>query len=185
MIGTDDEGDSGERFVGVGAQAAGDGAAASAVEQAAGGVPQHRHDGRPGPEVDQAAILAERDILDVVQPILDPPVATLERQEVGGGRRLGRQAGDGVVQGAVRLPVLAPSALQPDDLRQARPGAVAGEVGGGDEMARVVGAPMALLDGARLAQVERRQGRGNPGGGSKSRRMSSCRVGWFSFTRSR
>jgi len=55
----DDEGDGGERLVGVGARLAGDGAVAGAAQQAEGGVAQQRHHGRPGRDVAEAAILSE------------------------------------------------------------------------------------------------------------------------------
>jgi len=73
--GIDDQGDRGEGPVGVGAEAAGDGAAAGEAQQADGRVAQHRHDGWAGRQVDEAVVLAAGDILDVVQAVLNCLIA--------------------------------------------------------------------------------------------------------------
>lgn len=48
VVRSDDEGEGGERAVGVGAELAGDGAVAGAVQQAEGRSAQGGHHGRPG-----------------------------------------------------------------------------------------------------------------------------------------
>ena len=65
VVRVEDEG--GERAVGVDAQAAGDGAVAGAAEQIEGGVAEEGHDGRAGADVAEAGVLAEGDVLGVMQ----------------------------------------------------------------------------------------------------------------------
>ncbi len=62
-------------MVGVGAELAGDGATASAAQQAQGGIAEQRHDGGAGAGMGQAMVLAEGDILRIVQPILNGLIA--------------------------------------------------------------------------------------------------------------
>lgn len=75
----DDESNGGELLVGVGAQLTGDAVVTGAAQKAEGGVAQEDYHGRPGPGVGQAGILAEDEILRVVEPVLGGPMTVLER----------------------------------------------------------------------------------------------------------
>src|SRR5919199_537727 len=141
------------------AQAGADVADARAVQHTDGCVAQQGHDRRPLALMDQALVLAQAHILDPMQPVLDDPMPALEGEEPFWRPRLGREAGDAVVQGLLGCTVLAPGVPQADDLGQPRPVDIAVEVGRGDQMAHVIPPPMSAVDCARLTLVAQGQGR--------------------------
>jgi hypothetical protein len=77
--------------------------------------------------------------------------------------RLGRQAGDPVMQRPLGLTVLAPRARQAQDLRQPWPGGVVLQVGRGDEVPHLVLPAVPALARLRLPLVL--QGQGGQAGG--------------------
>lgn len=109
----------------------------------------------------EAPIFAETDILDVVEAVFDPPVATPQRKQAISRTDVRRQAGDPVVERLV-VPVAIPSgAVQAEDLGRPGPIAVADEVRGGEQVAGVGVAAVPLVDGAGLPGiVERQRGEG-------------------------
>src|SRR5438445_3546138 len=92
--GRGDVADGGMRPSGEGAEAGGDGGEAGAAEQGDGEVAAGREGLGSRPRADGGAILVEGDVADVVEAVLDLPVAALEAQEGGGIGTLGRQARD-------------------------------------------------------------------------------------------
>lgn len=79
-----DHGDGLLRVLAVEAEAGGDAPNARQVQEVEGGVAQQGQNGRPLPEVDEAGVLAERDVLLAVEPVLDRPMAAPQRQQGGG-----------------------------------------------------------------------------------------------------
>ncbi len=135
------------------AQTGSDGADPGAVQQAEGGVAQHGDHRRPLSQMHLASVFAQGHILGPMQPVLDAPVAALQRQQPVGGPDLGWQAGDPVAHLALGLAVLAPDALHPEDLGRPRPVQVAAQVDRGNQVAHLVLPPMPPHAGARLAAV--------------------------------
>ena len=84
----------------------------------------------------------------------------------------GRQAGEAVAHLPLGPAPLAPGALDAEDLGHPRPVQVAGQARRGDQVAHVVGAPVATLDGARLAPIQQRRGRGRAGRGVEAARRA-------------
>lgn len=67
----EEQGDHGGGALGEVAQPRGDVAAPGRAQQAESGVAEDGEDHRPGPEAELAAVLAEGNILGVVQPVLN------------------------------------------------------------------------------------------------------------------
>src|SRR5713101_8669254 len=91
------------------AQAASDSTVAGPAQQIDGCVPQHCQDCRSSTDMDEAAVLTEGDILDVVQVVFYPPVVSLEFQQPGSICDIRCQAGDTVADfslAGVLLPAL-------------------------------------------------------------------------------
>jgi hypothetical protein len=110
--------------------------------------------------MDQAGILAQGDILHAVQPILDPPVPAFERQQARGWGDLGGEAGEAILHHLFALAVLTPAAPQAEDLGHARPVQVVGQVGGGDQVALLLGTAVAAGALEGLAAVQQGQAPG-------------------------
>src|SRR5579871_5716841 len=132
--------------------------------------------------MDQAGILAQGDILDAMQAVLNLPVPPLELQQALGWGNLRREAGEAILHHLLALAFLGPGAPQAEDLGHARPVQVVRQIGGGDQVALLLGRPWPRA----CCVVSRRSSKGRlPGSGSKSRRMSANNCGWFSLTSSR
>lgn len=84
------------RMLAMVAQARTDLADARPVQQADGRVAQQGHDGGPLATMDQAGILAQGDIRDAVQSILNPPMPAFALQETLGRPDSGRETGAAV-----------------------------------------------------------------------------------------
>ena len=95
----------------------------------------------------------------MVEPVLDLPVRTGERQDLLGAGVFGRQAGDQVSDLDALAFADAPAPLEPGDLRQAGPVEMVDRLGRERDAAGLDPA-MTLFDGFSLAQVRRRRGRG-------------------------
>ena len=63
------------------AQACGDLVDARSAQEADAGIAEEGQGGRPLPGLEGALVLAERESLDPVQPVLDCPMAALEREQ--------------------------------------------------------------------------------------------------------
>ena len=68
-----------------------------------------------------AGVFAERDVADPVQAIFDAPVAAIQSEQIGGGRSLSREAGDGIGNLRRHASLLFDGAFDAADLREARP----------------------------------------------------------------
>ena len=97
------------------AQAGGDLVDARAAQEAEGGIAEENHHRGPLPGVEGAPVLLERGILDAMQPILDRQCPHF-RASTRGRPCVGRQAGAAIEHRLRRHPVLAPGALQAEDL---------------------------------------------------------------------
>lgn len=154
---------------------------ARTTEQAHRDIPEDRQDGWSGIAMDQALILPENHILDVVEAVLDRPVTTTQRKQALSGGHLRWQTGDPIADRLVTLPRRPPGPVQLD-LGQGWPIAVAGQVGGGDQVASILISPMPVVARLGLPPIRQRQ-RGS--GRVKEQVKIGGRVGWFSLTSSR
>ena len=83
--GESDGGEGGARLGGEAATGGSDRGSAEAMDQADGGIAEGGYDLRRVVRPDRCAVLIERDIADIMQPIFDGPVAAPERQQLGRG----------------------------------------------------------------------------------------------------
>ena len=98
------------------------------MEEREGEVSESCHHRRAVTEMDEYAILAEGDVLDVVEAVLDLPVAALEFEQALGVCDLFWQTGDAKADLLPGLALLPPGSLDREDLSQIGPVAVADQV---------------------------------------------------------
>src|SRR3989304_6037981 len=101
--------------------------------------------------MDEASVLAERDVLDVVEAVFDLPVTALQCQQALVTSDVRRQTGNAIVDLPLGRISLLPSPFVTEHLGQARPVAVANEISRGNEPAGVAVAPVTIVDGLGIA----------------------------------
>ena len=99
-----------------------------------------------------AGIFAQAHVADPVQAVFDAPVAAIEGEQIGSGRALGGEAGDGVGDLGRHASLLLNDAFDAADLLETRPSEEFGQPRTGVQMP-LGEAAMAFIDGAMFGEL--------------------------------